>query len=176
MDPRRRRLAQQRLQDGIGPRQVPKRGPRQPRGARGDGGIGGGGRVLEHPPLLQHPVQHLGRQPARVALGTGVAVGSAVGAGHRLSLPGGGAGTILALSPARARGPEPEVPMHRPRQPNRVRPRPAARRPPRPGRGRRTPPPAEAEAAPMPKELGGRKGPEPVRYGDWERKGIAVDF
>ncbi|MEX5727695.1 hypothetical protein Ga0609869_001048 [Rhodovulum iodosum] len=28
----------------------------------------------------------------------------------------------------------------------------------------------------MPKELGGRDGPEPVRYGDWERKGIAVDF
>jgi len=27
-----------------------------------------------------------------------------------------------------------------------------------------------------PKELGGRDGPEPVRYGDWERKGIAVDF
>ena len=26
------------------------------------------------------------------------------------------------------------------------------------------------------KELGGREGPEPVRYGDWERKGIAVDF
>ena len=26
------------------------------------------------------------------------------------------------------------------------------------------------------KELGGRDGPEPVRYGDWERKGIAVDF
>ena len=25
-------------------------------------------------------------------------------------------------------------------------------------------------------ELGGRKGPEPVRFGDWERKGIAVDF
>jgi len=35
---------------------------------------------------------------------------------------------------------------------------------------------AEAEAQPMPKELGGRKGPEPVRYGDWEKKGIAVDF
>ncbi|MDU8943831.1 DUF1674 domain-containing protein [Ovoidimarina sediminis] len=31
-------------------------------------------------------------------------------------------------------------------------------------------------AAPLPKELGGREGPEPVRYGDWERKGIAVDF
>mgnify|MGYP001281148111 CR=1 FL=1 len=32
-----------------------------------------------------------------------------------------------------------------------------------------------AEAA-RPKELGGRDGPEPVRYGDWENKGIAVDF
>ena len=27
-----------------------------------------------------------------------------------------------------------------------------------------------------PTELGGRAGPEPVRYGDWEKKGIAVDF
>lgn len=35
---------------------------------------------------------------------------------------------------------------------------------------------AEAEARPMPRELGGRAGPEPVRYGDWERKGIAIDF
>jgi hypothetical protein len=26
------------------------------------------------------------------------------------------------------------------------------------------------------KELGGRKGPEPVRYGDWELNGIAQDF
>jgi len=33
---------------------------------------------------------------------------------------------------------------------------------------------ASAEVAPS--ELGGRDGPEPVRYGDWERKGIAVDF
>lgn len=33
-----------------------------------------------------------------------------------------------------------------------------------------------AEESPLPKELGGRDGPEPVRYGDWERKGIAVDF
>jgi hypothetical protein len=31
-------------------------------------------------------------------------------------------------------------------------------------------------AAPPPVEIGGRKGPEPTRYGDWERKGIAVDF
>ncbi|MDN5785648.1 DUF1674 domain-containing protein [Pseudorhodobacter sp.] len=33
-----------------------------------------------------------------------------------------------------------------------------------------------ADAVERPIELGGRKGPEPVRYGDWERKGIAVDF
>ena len=25
-------------------------------------------------------------------------------------------------------------------------------------------------------ELGGRDGPEPVRYGDWEKKGLAIDF
>ena len=28
----------------------------------------------------------------------------------------------------------------------------------------------------LPPELGGREGPEPVRFGDWENKGIAVDF
>ena len=28
----------------------------------------------------------------------------------------------------------------------------------------------------LPPELGGRVGPEPVRFGDWEKKGIAVDF
>ena len=26
------------------------------------------------------------------------------------------------------------------------------------------------------KEIGGPKGPEPTRYGDWERKGICYDF
>jgi hypothetical protein len=34
-------------------------------------------------------------------------------------------------------------------------------------------------AAPQPEppvEINGPKGPEPVRYGDWERKGIASDF
>jgi len=35
---------------------------------------------------------------------------------------------------------------------------------------------AEADAKALPTELGGRDGPEPVRYGDWEKKGIAVDF
>ncbi|MGQ0567048.1 MAG: DUF1674 domain-containing protein [Gemmobacter sp.] len=34
-----------------------------------------------------------------------------------------------------------------------------------------------AAAAPvLPPERGGRDGPEPVRYGDWERKGLAIDF
>ena len=33
-----------------------------------------------------------------------------------------------------------------------------------------------AHAVIWPKELGGRNGPEPVRYGDWEKNGIAVDF
>ncbi|WP_319825529.1 DUF1674 domain-containing protein [Thalassovita sp.] len=35
---------------------------------------------------------------------------------------------------------------------------------------------AAAKAEKMPKELGGRDGPEPVRFGDWEKKGIAIDF
>ncbi len=34
---------------------------------------------------------------------------------------------------------------------------------------------AKAEAAKA-AEGGGPSGPEPTRYGDWERKGIAVDF
>ena len=34
----------------------------------------------------------------------------------------------------------------------------------------------KAKVEDLPAELGGRDGPEPVRYGDWEKKGIAVDF
>ena len=35
----------------------------------------------------------------------------------------------------------------------------------------------KADAAPPPpKEINGRKGLDPVRYGDWEKKGIASDF
>jgi len=34
----------------------------------------------------------------------------------------------------------------------------------------------EARHEAAPKELQGPKGPEPTRYGDWERKGIASDF
>ena len=26
------------------------------------------------------------------------------------------------------------------------------------------------------KEIGGRKGPEPTRYGDWEKNGRCIDF
>jgi len=33
-----------------------------------------------------------------------------------------------------------------------------------------------AEKPKMPKEIDGPKGPEPTRYGDWERKGRVSDF
>lgn len=29
---------------------------------------------------------------------------------------------------------------------------------------------------PHPKELNGPKGPEPTRYGDWEKNGRCIDF
>jgi hypothetical protein len=34
----------------------------------------------------------------------------------------------------------------------------------------------EAKATDRPKEVGGPSGPEPTRYGDWEKKGLASDF
>jgi hypothetical protein len=34
----------------------------------------------------------------------------------------------------------------------------------------------KVDAEKRPKELGGPSGPEPTRYGDWERKGIVSDF
>jgi len=45
-------------------------------------------------------------------------------------------------------------------------------------------PPASADptatpqpAAPrLPREIGGRDGPEPTRYGDWEKAGRCIDF
>lgn len=33
-----------------------------------------------------------------------------------------------------------------------------------------------AAPKPLPKEIGGTKGPEPTRYGDWEHKGRCTDF
>ena len=38
-----------------------------------------------------------------------------------------------------------------------------------------TPEPKPA-APPKPKEIGGPTGPEPTRFGDWERKGRVSDF
>lgn len=35
---------------------------------------------------------------------------------------------------------------------------------------------SKAKAEELPLELGGRDGPEPTRFGDWEKKGVAVDF
>ena len=55
----------------------------------------------------------------------------------------------------------------------------AARRAALPEVARRALEEAEARkraALDLPTELGGRDGPEPVRYGDWELKGIAIDF
>jgi hypothetical protein len=45
----------------------------------------------------------------------------------------------------------------------------------------RTPPASQGADAPTkpakgPKEIGGPKGPEPTRYGDWERNGRCIDF
>lgn len=37
--------------------------------------------------------------------------------------------------------------------------------------------PVEQAVAPeKPKEIGGPKGPEPTRYGDWEKNGRCIDF
>lgn len=30
--------------------------------------------------------------------------------------------------------------------------------------------------SPMPVEIGGREGPEPTRFGDWEKRGRCIDF
>ena len=34
----------------------------------------------------------------------------------------------------------------------------------------------DAELEARPKELGGRDGPDPARYGDWEKNGRCIDF
>ncbi|MBN7784759.1 DUF1674 domain-containing protein [Ponticoccus sp. (in: a-proteobacteria)] len=53
---------------------------------------------------------------------------------------------------------------------------PAARRALAEAAERRAKAEAEARANPAPTELGGRDGLDPARYGDWEKKGIAIDF
>ncbi|MDS4021764.1 MAG: DUF1674 domain-containing protein [Candidatus Competibacter sp.] len=41
-----------------------------------------------------------------------------------------------------------------------------------------TPPDPSPDTEPpkRPKEFGGPKGPEPTRYGDWEKAGRCIDF
>lgn len=34
----------------------------------------------------------------------------------------------------------------------------------------------EGATTQQPKEIGGPKGPEPTRYGDWEKAGRCIDF
>jgi len=37
--------------------------------------------------------------------------------------------------------------------------------------------PSEANKVPaLPREIGGPTGPEPTRYGDWEKNGRCIDF
>jgi len=36
--------------------------------------------------------------------------------------------------------------------------------------------PKKAPEADKPKEVGGREGPDPTRYGDWEKAGRCIDF
>ncbi len=36
--------------------------------------------------------------------------------------------------------------------------------------------PKDAPEIEQPKEIGGRKGPDPTRYGDWEKAGRCIDF
>jgi hypothetical protein len=38
------------------------------------------------------------------------------------------------------------------------------------------PTPTPAAGADPPAEIGGRDGPEPTRYGDWEKNGRCIDF
>ena len=40
----------------------------------------------------------------------------------------------------------------------------------------RTPPASKPHNPKLPPELGGPKGPEPTRFGDWEQKGRCTDF
>ena len=36
--------------------------------------------------------------------------------------------------------------------------------------------PAKPDQPTMPREIGGRDGPEPTRFGDWEKNGRCIDF
>ena len=38
------------------------------------------------------------------------------------------------------------------------------------------PPPPATQPSERPREIGGRDGPDPTRYGDWEKGGRCIDF
>jgi hypothetical protein len=38
------------------------------------------------------------------------------------------------------------------------------------------PPSAPVPSRTAPREVGGREGPEPTRFGDWELRGRCIDF
>ena len=61
------------------------------------------------------------------------------------------------------------IPTDNENKPKRQPIRPAPVRP----RGKSVP---ASDADDPPRELGGPSGPEPTRYGDWERKGRCIDF
>ena len=77
---------------------------------------------------------------------------------------------------------EPAYKPHNPARPAKAEFAPPASLPPQARRAleeaaaRRAAQDAEDAATDKQKEIGGRKGPDPVRYGDWEKKGIASDF
>ena len=84
--------------------------------------------------------------------------GAPAGAGHTAEMSGGPAGSAGAVDiPGAAPGKKLS---------------PEARRALEEAEARRR----AAPAAALPTEIGGRAGEEPTRYGDWERKGLAVDF
>lgn len=66
-------------------------------------------------------------------------------------------------------------PVPSPSKPDASRPRQPERREPsseRPAAGQE----GEQPGRPLPQEIGGQKGPEPTRYGDWEKAGRCTDF
>jgi len=71
-----------------------------------------------------------------------------------------------------------------PTKPEPTKPEPTGPEPPKPEARKPEPPQAPAadlagtdpRSKPRPKEIGGPKGPEPTRYGDWEKGGRCIDF
>ena len=77
--------------------------------------------------------------------------------------------------PEEGKSPSPETPRDDGKAGRKELP-PAARRALQEAAERRAARDAEAARAGSDREVGGPAGPEPVRYGDWEAKGRAIDF